>query len=93
MYSIFKQSTGSRDVYSKRELTANPHYVSIGGGLYVNKTYPDILPMQEVASNVEDADAAIELLIQLSKLQGRDAVRVSSQQPLVRIKVVDTDGE
>ena len=88
MFSIFVQSTVSKDTYSARDLVLNPHYVPIVGGLYVNKDYPEIAPMREVASNVTDPDAAIELFIQISELQGRVGVRADGKNNLHRLKLV-----
>ena len=88
MFSIFKQSTGSKDTYSARDLVSNPHYASIGSGFYVNKDRPEIAPMLEVASNVTDPDAAIELFIQISELQGRVGVRADGKNNLHRLKLV-----
>jgi hypothetical protein len=88
-YSIFRQIKSPTEfIYGGRDLKANPHYVHVGNGMYLNKVHPEVCPMQEIASGFSDKNSlekAIDLFIEIDKLRGVTSTRVSPQNPLLRV--------
>lgn len=90
MFKILKQFRNSQAAYSIRNKApgSNDHIIHVGCGMYINKVYPEVYPMQEVASgfkSIEDAEAAVEMLIKIDQMLGIESWRATSQQPLLRV--------
>ena len=90
MFKIFKQVQGNKSVYSYRNKSAgsNDHVIHVGNGTYINKVYPEIYPMQEVAdgfSSKEDTLLAIDMYIKIDTMRGLDARRATPQSPALRV--------
>ena len=90
MFKILKQIRNGQAAYSIRNKTpgSNDHIIHVGGGVYINKVYPEVYPMQEVAdgfNSMEDAEAAVEMLIKIDQMIGIKSWRATSQRPLLRV--------